>query len=251
MQFTGNKDADREILSKLEDKDLLQICSVNKYFKYIVCDDEFFKRRLMKYPDIEKYRGDKKWRRFFLETVYYISKLKEEFNYDYVFGNPKKQYSLFMNKNGGLFNEAARAGELSIIIYLLEKHKISVGEIDFAIKEAGIYNHFDIVDYLLPLTTTSPFRILQNAADYGRLSLVKYIVEKYRDFEGPIREVTFRGDERGKIIGNDFEIAKFGSLIDAAEYGYYDVVKYLLENGAKPNPLAIKFALQNGDFNEL
>lgn len=156
MKFTGNKDADREILSKLEDKELLQACSINRYFKYSVCNDEFFKRRLMKYPNIEKYRGDKNWRRFFLETVYYISKLKEEFKYDYVFGNPEKQYDLLKNSRNGLyvFFDAARSGELALVMYILKKYDFDLEDIEtredinFAIEEAKYNGHHLIVDYL-------------------------------------------------------------------------------------------------------
>ena len=96
MQFTGHKDTDREILMELNDRDLLVACSANKYFLNNVCDEKFLKRRFSKYPGIEDYKkDDESWRAFFLNTIYYIAKLKEDFNYNYMFGNPQAQYEAF------------------------------------------------------------------------------------------------------------------------------------------------------------
>lgn len=51
------KDINREILSKLDDKELLKVCSIDKYFWNEVCDDVFLQRRISKkYPEVLKYR---------------------------------------------------------------------------------------------------------------------------------------------------------------------------------------------------
>ena len=47
-KLTGIKDLDREILSKVDDTELLTVCSVDKRMWNEVCDDDFMKRRLMK-----------------------------------------------------------------------------------------------------------------------------------------------------------------------------------------------------------
>ena len=44
--FSGIKDVDREILLAMSDEDLLKSCSLNKYLFNVVCDDNFFYRRL-------------------------------------------------------------------------------------------------------------------------------------------------------------------------------------------------------------
>lgn len=92
--ISGYKDTDREILLKMDDENFLKTCNLNNYFKNEVCNDNFFKKRLQeKYPDtleLNEYGND--WKRYFLEVVYYISKLKEEFNYDYYEGDPLSIY---------------------------------------------------------------------------------------------------------------------------------------------------------------
>ena len=65
-QLTGIKDLDREILSKLPDEELLQVCIVNKRFWNDVCDDNFLRRRLSsKYPRIDQYKSFESWKQFF------------------------------------------------------------------------------------------------------------------------------------------------------------------------------------------
>ena len=58
--LSGLKDVDREILKHVDDKELLKICSIDKKKWNEVCDEHFLKRRLMKYPGIEKYKKEMK-----------------------------------------------------------------------------------------------------------------------------------------------------------------------------------------------
>jgi hypothetical protein len=91
--LTGLKDVDREVLKYVDDKQLLKICSIDKKTWNEVCDDWFLRRRLSKYPDIEKYKKEKEsWKRFFLRAIYYIAKMKEKYQYDYISGDFKEQY---------------------------------------------------------------------------------------------------------------------------------------------------------------
>ena len=55
-KLSGIRDVDREILSKVDDKELLKACSIDKYTWKNVCDDAFLRRRLLsKYPEIEAF----------------------------------------------------------------------------------------------------------------------------------------------------------------------------------------------------
>lgn len=64
--LSGIRDVDREILSKLDDKELLNFCQIDRYSWNSVCDDAFLRRRLIaKYPEIEKEkRENESWKRF-------------------------------------------------------------------------------------------------------------------------------------------------------------------------------------------
>jgi hypothetical protein len=48
MKFTGIKDIDLEILSKLDDSEIGKLCSTNKYFRNLCKDDVFWRNRTIK-----------------------------------------------------------------------------------------------------------------------------------------------------------------------------------------------------------
>ena len=92
--LSGLKDIDREILKHIDDGELLNVCSINRKFWYEICDDNFIRRRLMRYPDIEKYRNNNEtWKQFFLTVTYYIFRMKEN-KTEYKGENFKNQYHL-------------------------------------------------------------------------------------------------------------------------------------------------------------
>ena len=92
--LSGLKDVDREILKYIDDKDLIKTCSIDRKTWNEVCDDNFLKRRLMKYPEIEKYKlKDESYKQFFLRFVYYSSQMKEKYDdFEYTDGDFKKQF---------------------------------------------------------------------------------------------------------------------------------------------------------------
>lgn len=96
--FSSLKDTDREILLKLSDKELIKTCSLNKYLFRFVCDDNFFRRKLLlSYPDTLKYfnrEKDKNYKNYYLKVVLYVAKLSEDFNFIYVSGNPEAHYDI-------------------------------------------------------------------------------------------------------------------------------------------------------------
>ena len=86
------KDIDREILFKIkDDKEFLKSCNLNNYFRNEVCNDNFFRTRLsITYPNTLKYKiNEQTWKQYFLEVIYYIAKLKEDYRYKYEDGNFK------------------------------------------------------------------------------------------------------------------------------------------------------------------
>ena len=88
MSITSLKDTDRVLINTVleakNDKDLLNLLATNK--SLLRLGEEVLKQRMLsKYPVL----ADKKpffenWRSYYLKTVYYINKLKEEFNIDYI-----------------------------------------------------------------------------------------------------------------------------------------------------------------------
>ena len=172
--FSGIKDVDREILLAMTDEDLLKTCSLNKYLFNVVCDDNFFYRRLLlKYPDtlnvsqsktsnslrtrILKYynKEDGNYKSYYLKVIYYISKMQEDYNYSYVSGNPEKQYHIFKNtKNNNIVHlllNSSTAGEINLVKEAIKRGADIHSYDDQALRNASYYGHLEIVKYLVSL----------------------------------------------------------------------------------------------------
>ena len=69
--MTEIKDVDLLILSKLDDRDLLNFCMTSKYGKYLCKNEDFWRNRFMKkYSDKVKYRDiSKTWKHFYLGLI--------------------------------------------------------------------------------------------------------------------------------------------------------------------------------------
>jgi len=88
-----NIDIYLEIAKESDIRTILNMLSVNKKFN----DDKIFKEILLrKYPKLVKYKKEENWKKYFLNIVYFISKLEEEFNYKFDNDkNPEKIYYWF------------------------------------------------------------------------------------------------------------------------------------------------------------
>jgi len=96
--FSGIKDIDLMILSELDDVDLLKICGTislkNTYINHICSDQIFWKNRLLKNfsnVDLSKWK-ELSWKDKYLRIVYYIDKMKREYDFDFIKGDPRLYY---------------------------------------------------------------------------------------------------------------------------------------------------------------
>ena len=193
---TGIKDLDREILSKLPDEDVIKSCSVNKYLKEKVCDEGFFERRMkINYPEL-KY-VNKKYKQSYLETIYYILKMKE-MGYDYAPTGeiPKHQYFdvkivykrvvNFRNSKTGeweyrqLLTSVINNKDLNLIKYVLKLHDFSDLEQKISLINATIHNvpeNLYIIKYFADRGIIEPTVIdaaLATARKSGNVEMIKY-----------------------------------------------------------------------------
>jgi len=213
MSLTRIKDVDREILSKLDDRDLLKACSIDKYTWNTVCDDVFLKRRLLpRYPKIEKYKKENEsWKQFFLRSIKYISLLKENFNYIYKSGNFEKKYIILISEK--LLN-FIRKSNLNMVIW-------------------SIKNGAD-VNYENKITGDDPLSIATEKDK--NLEIVKYLVEHGADIE---KSDAIRSSiESGQIKITKYLITVMGpkifeyAMTSAILSNRLNVIKFLIENGA-------------------
>lgn len=187
-KLSGNKDVDREILSKIDDKELLKICSIDKYTWNTVCDDEFLRRRLLaKYPEIEKYKLKKEtWKRFFLRAIRYIALMKEKFQFEYKSGNFKKQYKLLnrtknkkaLYRNTEILYIAVKEGDLDLVKYAVNNGASVRAHRNGPLREAATRGDLDMVKFLVENGANIHENILQYAIENERDEIVQYLIEK-------------------------------------------------------------------------
>ena len=255
MSLSGLKDVDREILKYIDDSELLKVCSVNKWFYNIVCDDNFLKRRLMKYPNIEKSRQGENWKQFFSCFLYYNSEMKKKFDFSYTSGHFKKQYALLQyrlkeEKKRKYFLRAIK--HFSLVKHFIEKGYLQMDDaLEYAcvrgkietvkwlidqgvnlqikgpvcLRLAGLNERLEIIDYLITRGLSLNDDLLKDAAIYDNLKTAKYLIEK-----------------GANIHAND-DIA----LRMAVDYASIEMVELLLRagaNGQTGKNYALKIAIK-------
>lgn len=260
MSFTGIKDLDREILKHIPDENLLKICRINKKTYNETCDDKFLERKLAKYSDIENYKREETWKQFFSIVIYYISKMKQIFDFTYTSGNFYRQYTILKNfKGDDLLTKAASEGELSLVKYIINKGKHAPILYSSALRIAAENGHIEIVKY----ATSSGADIhsiddyaLRRASLYGYFEIVKYLIEQGADIHArndlAVRWACENGQlEIAKYLyerGCDIRSANDTAIILATENGHLHVVKWLVENGANifaENNYVLRTAAEN------
>ena len=224
--LTGNKDVDLKILNNLEDKDLVNLCSVNRYSRRL-CNDEYFwlNRILKKFPYLslemlKQYKKDRRWADYYIKDLRKVAekslirdesileKSSRDGRLDQVMvainsgANPKNYqgvYALLL---------AANEGYLDIVKYLVE-NGANISEFkELALTEAINNNHLDIVKYLITLGDSSQ-EILDNALyaaiNANNLPIVKYLIQQGADIYN----------------NNDF-------IMSAADKNHDEIVEYLI-----------------------
>ena len=172
-----------------------------------------------------------------------------------------KQYTDQTTENKYLLWDSIKQGNLKKIKQLIEKGTDIHAEHDMALVIAAETGHLNIIKFLLKRGShidaqmNAPLRI---AASRGHLDVVKFLVENGAD----VHEIN---DEALKFaaLNGHLEVVKFlekcGSkqdndylLMETAERGKYNIVKYLLEKGTDPNGYnasALKNAIKQGHYN--
>lgn len=216
MSLSGLKDIDREVLKHVDDRELLQICKIDRKTWNDVCDDNFIRRRLSKYPGIEKYKKDTEtWKEFFLRAIYYISKMMEDYKFQYISGDFKKQYQILIYKDiNDVLERASNYGFLDLVKHAV---KNSATNFDIALAYAADSGHLNLVKYLHSLGAdihANQQMALRYASFGGHLDVVKYLVERGADLD-PL----------------DVD----SPVVFAARAGRLDIVKYFLDQGISDN----------------
>ena len=216
MSLTGLKDIDRLILDFIPDEELLSVSGVDRKTRYEVCDDQYLKKRLSKYPEIEKCNRveNENWKEFFARFVVYKTEMWNNFEYRYRGGDFVKQLRILrLYKGKDLLYDSAAKGELDLVKYAwIKTGGIFKDCLNWAVWSENLY----IIKYLIEQGANINIDYdrdygLSYASLRGNLEIVKYLVEHGSD-----------------IHAKDNEALKL-----ATEEEHHDIINYLIAKGAK------------------
>ena len=168
--LTGNKDVDRKILNKLEDKDLVKACQVNKYADSICNDQVFWMNRVFDrfgYVGgdlLRKYKKDRSWSEYYIQD---LRKITPDNAKEYMHNNTSRLDYIIIAVNigsdirdespgvmsyfNGAVNTAAMHGHLDTLKYLVSQGgDISLNHYN-TLSMAKMFGHEDVVKYLTSL----------------------------------------------------------------------------------------------------
>ena len=244
--ISGNKDIDREILKRVGDKNVLRISCVSRKMRYDVCNDEFLLNLLKKYPQVEKLRKEESMKKFFTKVVYYVSRLKHVYDFEYEGGDFEMQYKLlerYCYHKDMLLAKAAEAGELSLVKYA-RPHVHMIEIVADAFFKAVAINAIDIVKYLLEtasdIISAYDNYAVQSACERGYLHMVQFLVGEGANISASQDKALRRVCENGHLSlvkylianGADIHAREDLALREAAKRNHFELVKFLLQSGA-------------------
>lgn len=169
----GDKDIYEYIVGLADDRDVVNMLSVNKKFN----DDTYFKKILEKrYPLLLRFKKkDETYKRFYLRMVIYIAKLWEEYEIPYIPTpdyDPEYLYVKFGRESiyTTILMEAVEYGDIN-----LAKHLINKG------------------------AEVNKFTYISTAVG-GNLDALKFLIDNYPPKEGWLNKTFWQAAERNKNI---------------------------------------------------
>ncbi len=155
--FSGIGDVDRELLLRMDDREFIKVCTLNKYFINLCRKNNYllFKRKLqIFYPEVLKFKIKKykneTWKKYYAYTVKTIALLKEKYDFEYTTGNPFLQLSILESSRGyptNLLQYAMLNQEFPLVKYVVQKHKPNISA--NAWTTAGLIYDSTILRYLV------------------------------------------------------------------------------------------------------
>ena len=161
--LTGNKDVDRKILNQLDDKDLVNICSLNKKSRNICNNDQVFwmNRVFDRFgyvggDTLRQYKKDRSWSEYYIND---LRKINKDNSTIYLLNNSKNgrldMVIMALNNGADIHANSDRAlllaskyGHLDVVKYLVENGAdIHIWD-DWALRLSRINGHLDVVKYL-------------------------------------------------------------------------------------------------------
>jgi hypothetical protein len=238
--LSGNVDVDREILFRVEDdEDLLRVCSANKYAFKEVCNDKFFQNRTVKkFPKTVPLKPkEMTWKNYYLNLLYYIDKLKREYDFDYKGErDPEEIYNILLidNHEVGL-ERATQKNYTNLVKYFIDKGLVDEYEDwDTILGEATGNENKELIDIAIERGATDFDHALYEAAKVNNKELIKFFLDKGADSN---RGLSGAAERKNVNLINYFLSLKNDVwswneiMLGASEGGHYDLAMEAIKNG--------------------
>ncbi len=193
--LTGNKDVDRKILNNLDDKDLVNVCQVNKKAQSLCNDQVFWMNRVfLKFGYVggdilRKHKKNRTWSEYYIKD---LRKINSTNAHEYLRNGSYRgrlDHVIISLKNGANIQsyvnysliEASENGQTEVVKYLVELKPDGANihvQNDYSLRVASRHGYLEIVKYLVghganinALDDTA----LRWASEEGHIEVVKYL----------------------------------------------------------------------------
>jgi hypothetical protein len=250
--FTGNKDVDRLILLKVKDeREFLNLCSLNSYGKKLCNEDLFRERLLQNYPKSIEFKKEQTWKKYYLSLIYYIDKMKEK-GFRFVDGNAKEYYDILQDEAGKIISvvTAVTSGFLDLVSFYLDDLKVDTREYDAKLDNnmlmamAAENGHKNIVEYFIRKGANNFNQALAFATKRNKnLEIITLLLDKGADVNIGLREAARNSDIETIIFFIKRKGSKNAALKGAALGGRVNLVNFFIKEGATNVDEALHFAV--------
>jgi hypothetical protein len=239
--FTGLKDADREILMKIDsDQELLSTCLLSKYSLSLCNDDFYHNRMILKFPYLLSfYPKNTDWKLAYLQNMYYIGKMNEE--YGFSFEQPINGYS-----SSGIPRIYYQVLEKYAKRNILENKQgkpfpIVTPNANTGLKFSVTYGFLNLAEYFISFGADNFIEVLLfiTAINKSSIIIIEYLLNKISNLE-PIRllDIMTNVFQTAYAVNNsvamDYFVSKINlneAMVDAAISKNYKLLNYLANQG--------------------
>lgn len=246
------KDVYLTLTEHADDRTIVNMLSVNKKFH----DPKFFQLIFeKKYPLLVRFKKDiESWKNYYLRTIYYISRLKDDYKLDYVPApslNPrffyyKMKYPIDMDTKRALrsyISYVTETGDINLINKYKDKFPYKYDMKEGAVRSGNI----NIVKYVGDIEPDENF-LMEQAIESRNPKMVEYVLSKATDpsvmhdvyafigalkiadfdkikyYESKVYEEGYEYSMEPAVISGNLDVFKYIANKDKHEDGYFNAV---------------------------
>ncbi len=250
---TIHPDAIRLLAYNLDYPSIVKLCRSNKRFNEIICSNNLFQKNYgLRYLTSHEDRLPQKEGKYeVLKELDKISKKDRGYLVEKGYDIYIKNLDLTQEEKDLFLRDASYFNYTDIAKYLVDEGADLNADYLFStitpLMFAATNNNLELVKYLVKNGANIDVdnnSVIKDAAERGELELVKYLIENYdeSEIENVIKIVSYSATSKGHLniikylFENNFAADSFyESIIYAAYFGHFEIVKYMIKNGADIN----------------